>query len=441
MILRVAERVVRSALIGYAAGSVWLRYKGPSWLDRIARRDPKARDLSAIHQKNADQIYRTATRLRGLLIKMCQVIGTRSDVFPPAYVKTLSQAHDRLPPREFEEIRCVVEEDLGKPLDAVFAGFEREPLASASLAQVHPAVLRSGERVAVKVQYPEIESLVRSDLSNLRLLFRALGLLERDFDLMPLIDELGTQVPFELDFVHEGHNSEKISQFYADRDDIYVPRVHGEYTTRRVLVMEFIDGVKISDVTRLRAAGLDPDAIMRTLIGAYCEQILTHGFFHADPHPGNLIVQPGGAPDGRARLVFVDFGLAKELPSGFQQGILELTRALLQGSPERMAEALHDLGFETRTGGVEALHEIAKVVLETAVRLRQQSWVDRDVAAEAAQELPRMIRENPIVRVPSHVVLLGRVVGLLSGIGRSLEARIDMLQTILPYVLKSAQKG
>ena len=106
-----------------------------------------------------------------------------------------------------------------------------------------------------------------------------------------------------------------------------------------------------------------------------------------------------------------------------------------------MAEALHALGFETRRGGVEALHEIAKVVLETALRLRQQSWLDRDVAADAAQELPRMIRENPIVRVPSHVVLLGRVVGLLSGLGRSLEARIDMLQTILPYVLKAAQKG
>ncbi len=106
-----------------------------------------------------------------------------------------------------------------------------------------------------------------------------------------------------------------------------------------------------------------------------------------------------------------------------------------------MAQALHDLGFETREGGVEALHEIAKVVLETAVRLRQQSWVDRDVAREAGQELPRMIRENPIVRVPSHVVLLGRVIALLSGLGHSLAARIDMLQPILPYVLKSAQKG
>jgi predicted unusual protein kinase regulating ubiquinone biosynthesis (AarF/ABC1/UbiB family) len=179
---------------------------------------------------------------------------------------------------------------------------------------------------------------------------------------------------------------------------------------------------------------------MRTLIEAYCEQIFVHGFFHADPHPGNLIVQPGAA-GGRARLVFVDFGLAKELPASFRRGILELAGALLRGSAEQMAHALHELGFETRRGGVEALHDIAKVVLDTAIRLRQQSWLDPDVAQEAGRELPRMIRENPIVRIPSHVVLLGRVIALLSGLGRSLEARIDMVQTLLPYVLRSAKKG
>ena len=134
----------------------------------------------------------------------------------------------------------------------------------------------------------------------------------------------------------------------------------------------------------------------------------------------------------------MDFGLAKELPGRFRNGILELTSALVQGSAERMAQALHELGFETREGGVEALYDIAKVVLETAVRLRHQTWVGRDVTREASAELPRMIRENPIVRVPSHVVFLGRVVALLSGLGRSLEARVDMMQTILPYVVRSA---
>jgi predicted unusual protein kinase regulating ubiquinone biosynthesis (AarF/ABC1/UbiB family) len=177
---------------------------------------------------------------------------------------------------------------------------------------------------------------------------------------------------------------------------------------------------------------------MKTLVEAYCEQIFGHGFFHADPHPGNLIVQPPAEGGSSPRLVFIDFGLAKQLPQAFHHGILELVSALVQGSPERMATALHELGFETREGGIDALHDIATVVLETAIALREQAWVDRDVAREASERLPRMIRDNPIVRVPSHVVLLGRVIALLSGLGHTLQARIDMLQTVLPFVMRSA---
>ena len=181
--IRVAwERVSRSVRIAYVAASVWRRYKVPSWLDRIARRDPKARDLTEIHQKNADQIFRTATELRGLLIKMCQVIGTRSDVFPPPYVQTLSQTHDRLPPRDLDEIRAVVEEDLGKPLDAVFSEFDEVPVAAASLAQVHRARLLDGREVAVKVQYPDIEHIVRTDLASVRRICR----IYEKFDPQPL---------------------------------------------------------------------------------------------------------------------------------------------------------------------------------------------------------------------------------------------------------------
>ncbi len=320
--LSVAERIYRARRIGVTFGRVYLGIKTNQFIARRLAPSDMAERWSAHHSESANAIYEAAIELRGLILKGCQFIGSRADVLPPQYVEILSRLQDRVPAKPFPTVRKTVEGELNCTLEDVFDGFDESPIASASLAQVHPAVLRSGERVAVKVQYPEIETLVRSDLSNLRVLFRAVGLLERDFDLMPLIDELGTQMPLELNFVNEAHNSEKISHFYEQRDDIYVPRVHWEYTTRRVLVTEFIDGLKISDMTALQAAGVDPDAIMRTLIEAYCEQILVHGFFHADPHPGNLLVQPGGAGDGRPRLVFVDFGLAKELPSGFRQGIL-----------------------------------------------------------------------------------------------------------------------
>ena len=439
--LSVAERVYRARRIGVTFGRVYLGIKSQQFIARrLAPPDMEAR-WSAFHTESAERIYEAAIELRGLILKGCQFIGSRADVLPPETVEVLSRLQDRVPSKSFRVVRETVESELGCRLEDVFTSFDERPIAAASLAQVHPATLRTGERVAVKVQYPEIATLVRSDLSNLRVLFRAVGVLERDFDLMPLVDELGTHVPLELDFVNEAENAEKVARFYEERDDVYVPRVHWEYTTRRVLVTEFIDGIKISDVDALRRAGVDPEHIMRTVIEAYCEQVFGQGFFHADPHPGNLIVQPdpsGQGGDGaKPRLVFIDFGLAKELPPSFRNGILELVGALVQGSAEGMAQALHDLGFETREGGVEALHEIAKVVLETAVRLRQQSWLERDVAGEAGNELPRLIRENPIVRVPSHVVLLGRVIGLLSGLGRSLEARVDMMQTILPYVLKT----
>jgi aarF domain-containing kinase len=436
--LSVAERVYRARRIGVTFGKVYLGIKTNQFVSRRLAPPDMAERWSEFNTESATAIYEAAIELRGLILKGCQFIGSRADVLPPEYVQILSQLQDRVPAKSFPVVRETVEEELDSSLEEIFESFEEHPIASASLAQVHRARLHSGEVVAVKVQYPEIARLVRSDLSNLRMLFRAVGVLERDFDLMPLVDELGTHVPLELNFVNEANNAETIARFYDDRNDIHVPRVHWEYTTRRVLVSEFIDGVKISDAATLQAAGVDTNAVMKTLIEAYCEQILAHGFFHADPHPGNLLVQPKG-PDGDGpRLVFVDFGLAKQLPTSFRHGILELTGALVQGSAERMATALHELGFETREGGVEALYEIAKVVLETAARLRQQAFVDRDVTREAGDELPRLIRENPIVRVPSHVVFLARVVALLSGLGRTLEARVDMLQTILPFVMRSA---
>jgi predicted unusual protein kinase regulating ubiquinone biosynthesis (AarF/ABC1/UbiB family) len=203
-----------------------------------------------------------------------------------------------------------------------------------------------------------------------------------------------------------------------------------------VLVMELMEGIKISDVDRLQAAGVDRDWVARTLIEVYCEQVLVRGFFHADPHPGNLLVQPPTAERG-PRLVLLDFGLAKQLPEGFRRAVLDFAMALLRGDARAMGTALVELGFETRDGRTESLAQIAGVLLDVAARLRDRAYVDADVAREAGEELPRLIRENPIVRVPGHVVLLGRVLGLLSGVGRSLGAQVDMVATLLPYAFGS----
>jgi len=425
-------RLERARRIGTTFGRVYLGIKTNQLLQR--RLDPKTmrRRWSRHHKSSARAIHRTALDLRGLILKGCQFLGSRADVLPREYVEVLSRLQDRVPPRPFRVVREAVERELGQPLEDVFTRFGRRPIAAASLAQVHEAELFDGRHVAVKVQYPEIATLVRSDLANLRTLFRAVGAFERDFDLMPLVDELATYVPRELDFLNEGRNAEAVAARFVHRDEIRVPTIHWDFTTRRVLVMEFMEGIKISDVIGLDAAGIDRGAVLQLLAECFCEQILVHGFFHADPHPGNLRIQPG--PDG-PRLVLLDFGLAKDLPPRFREGVLAFVSALFQEDPRAAAESLLDLGFETRDGSADSLEAVASILLEEGRELRQRSFLDRRRAAAAGDEIQQIVRRNPIVRIPSHLVLVGRVLGLLSGVSRSLDAKIDLIRVVLPYAL------
>ena len=428
--LSARERVYRARRIGTTFGRVYLGIKANQFLQARLRPTDMRERWSRFNRSSAESIYATAVDLRGLILKGCQFLGARSDVLPPEYVEVLSKLQDRVPPKRFAVVRRTVESELGRPLEEVFEQFAERPIASASLAQVHEAKLRGGERVAVKVQYPEVEALVTSDLANLRMLFRAVGAIERNVDLMPLIDELGTYVPLELDFVREADNAEQAARQFAGRSDVRVPRIHRELTTRRLLVMEFIDGIKITDVEKLRAAGVDLQRVAQTLVEAYCEQVLVHGFFHADPHPGNLLVEPEGS-----RLVMLDFGLSKDLPAGFREAVVRLALSLLQNDADALASALFDMGFETRTGEREALAEAARFFLDFAARFRSQPFADPQMFERLNEELPEMMRQNPIVKVPGHVVLLGRVLGLLSGVSRTLGSRVDLLRTLAPYVL------
>jgi predicted unusual protein kinase regulating ubiquinone biosynthesis (AarF/ABC1/UbiB family) len=389
------------------------------------------------HRRNARNIRRTAIAMQGLVLKGCQFLSARADVLPRPYVEVLGTLQDRVPPRDAEAIRAVVEEELGRPIDDVFASFASEPVASASLAQVHEARLHDGRRVAVKVQYPGIATLVQSDLSNLRALFRALDVLEPDFDLLPILEELGEMIPRELDFRAEAENAMRAQKDLAARGDVRIPEMIPEWSSERVLVMEFFDGIKVTDREGLEAAGIDPAWVARTLIEVFCEQVLVHGFFHADPHPGNLFVLPGtsGGDGPTQQIGLVDFGLAKELPQRFREGVLEFAAALLQGKSEIMGQALVDLGFETRDGDEEALHEIAEVLLRAGQEIRSAGRVDPALFRRLGDEIPEHVRRNPVVRVPHHLVLVGRSLALLLGVNATLGERVDFLRAVAPYVL------
>lgn len=430
-----AQRLYRARRIGGTFARIYLGIKAQQLLDRnsVESETSRKKRWSRFHRRSGRQIYEAATELRGVILKGCQFLGARADVLPPEYIEALSSLQDQVPPHDFAEIRSQIELELRAPLETVFEEFAEEAMASASLAQVHRARFPTGERVAAKVQYPEIETLVASDVANLRSVFKAVGFFEKDFDLLPLVDELSHQLPLELDFVHEAISAERISEFFEEREDIHVPRIHWEVTSRRLLVSDLISGIKISDGKAIDEAGLDRTQVMQSLAEAYCEQIFVHGFFHADPHPGNLLVRPVPGNEQRAQIVFLDFGLTKELPPDFRKNFLELIAGLLSGDADAMTGKLMDLGFETRDHSRESLRNISAAFIQVAKRLRHQTYLDPDVIKDASEDLPRLIRENPIVRIPGHLVLLARVVGLLSGLGRTLDVRLDMLKLILPY--------
>ena len=429
LLVTLAERAYRGARIGYTAACVWMRIKGVRSWDRLLRRDPKARDMTPIHQRNADQIFRTAVGLKGLLIKMCQIIGTRSDVFPPSYVKTLSKAHDRVPPREFDEIRTVVEEDFGKPLDAVFSEFSRSPVAAASLAQVHRARLLDGRLVAVKVRYPDIEHIVKTDLAASRRICRIYERFDpQPLELLPLLDELQKYLRLELDFRREVENADRIREIFKKEDRVVIPRIHHEFSTGRVITMEFVEGIKVTEKEQLARADIDPREVVQGLMTIYNQMILAYGFFQADPHPGNIFIQPG------PRFVILDFGLAKELPKNFGLGIFELMFSMMTFNEAAMIRAFEELGFRTKTGDPSTYLELTRRMISAS----EDGAFRGEFTEEMTDELFEAIRENPVVEVPTDFVLVSRAFSLLSGIAHTLGHRANVLDSMGPGGATSA---
>jgi predicted unusual protein kinase regulating ubiquinone biosynthesis (AarF/ABC1/UbiB family) len=392
-------------------------YKVPDAARRALRR-PKPADRTATHERAARLVLATALALRGVTIKFCQVIGTRADVFPPPVIRILRQCHDAVPPLAFDAIRAAVERELGRPLGEVFREFAPEPLAAASLAQVHRAVLHDGRAVAVKVQYPEIEAIVRSDLAQMRRICRIYERLDpQPLELLPLLDELARHLALELDFRREADSADRVRALFEKDRTVVVPRIHREFSTGRVLVMELVGGMKVTEREELVAAGLDPVDVMQDLMRIYTRMILAAGFFQADPHPGNLFVRPDGS------IVLLDFGLSKELPEGFGLGLFELMFSMMTLNESAMIRAFGELGFETKNGDPSTFLLIARRMMARSDTGRFEG----EFTEEMTEELFEAIRENPVVRVPSDFVLVGRAFSLLSGIGASLGARANVL--------------
>ncbi|MBI2765244.1 MAG: AarF/ABC1/UbiB kinase family protein [Chloroflexi bacterium] len=428
--LPIHRRWSRFLTVGWNFLLIYLRYKRVQRDKRLSPEE-RSRRYSFEHQRNAERIYRVAARMEGLLIKTCQFISSRADVAPPEYVTVLSRLQDHVPPRPFSEVEAQIRRELGRRPDEIFDAFSRKPIASASLAQVHRARTKDGHAVAVKVQYTDIDRVIETDLRNLSILVRILARIERNFDFRVLMDEVCKYTPRELDFVREGHSSERIAGELSHRPDVRVPAVYWEHTARRVLTTEFIDGIKISDIPRLLDAGIDPNQVALIMTEAYCEQILVHGFFHADPHPGNLLVLPGPV------VVFIDFGLSKDLPEGFRVNYARLTLAVMAQDDAAMADAFRALGFRTKSEDPAALIALGRSFFESAGP-DARPYVDADVMPEVNERLARVLNQNPVTQIPPDILMIFRVIGLMSGLQKRLESTVNMFNTIEPYARAQA---
>jgi predicted unusual protein kinase regulating ubiquinone biosynthesis (AarF/ABC1/UbiB family) len=423
---RLPTRVYRFISVLLLAARIYSRYKAIQLWSRYFGKQRKEQRYRRQDMRAARALYAASIRLEGLLIKACQFIATRADILPEEWVGTLSGLHDNVPPRPFGIIRRQIEKELGRPLEVIFPQFDPCPLAAASLAQVHQARTADGRQCAVKVQYPGIEGIIRADLRNLMFTLRLLARLEQDLDFRIIARELLKYIPMELDFLNEARNCETIRRNFALRPDVIIPQVYHEFTTRRVLTMELVEGVKVTDIEGLARAAIDKHEVAQKLIEIFTEMILRDGFFHADPHPGNILVQPG------PRLVLLDFGLAKDFPPAFRDAMVRLTFAILTTNREAIVSAFHDLGFRTRDNSPETLLMLADLFLGNSVK-RNRAYADRELVGEFAEELPRTLRANPIVEVPADVLLVNRVMGLLSGIGKTLDSQVNLFSTLMPY--------
>lgn len=386
---------------------------------------------------------RTAVEMGGLLIKLGQFLGARADLLPPEALAELASLQDEVQPEPFDVIASAIEQEYAVPLHEVFLSIEHAPAGSASLGQVHRATLRDGRVVALKIQRPGIERIVRVDLQALRLTLNVVRWLvpaaDRVVDLRALYREFSRTVFEELDYQREGRNAERFARIFEDDPLIVVPRVYWEHSTRQALALEWIDAIKITDLAGLDRAGLDRSELARQLADSYFRQVFDAGFFHADPHPGNIFAIPILGSPGKARLVFLDFGMMGVITPRARHGLRACFTGTLQNDAPLFLDGLEELGFIGEDADRNALEQAISALLArfTGVPMSQLGQISPD---EALHDVGDTLYDQPF-RLPAEFAFFGRAVGMLAGLTASLTPNFNFLEVAAPYAKKLMGDG
>ncbi|MGF1568992.1 MAG: ABC1 kinase family protein [Nodosilinea sp.] len=391
------------------------------WLDR--RLGHSARN----EQRRANQLRELLTGLGPAYIKIGQALSTRPDLVPPIFLEELTTLQDQLPPFPNAIAFRYIEEALGAPPSEVYAELSADPVAAASLGQVYKGRLKTGEAVAVKVQRPGLAKRISLDLYILRRLarFATDHVSQIRSDLVAIMDEFGERIFEEMDYTHEGQNAQRFADLYGHIPDIYVPCIYPEYTARRVLTMEWIDGIKLTNIDKLNQLGIDATHLIDVGVQCSLRQLLEHGFFHADPHPGNLLAMRDG------KLAYLDFGMMSEVKSYQRYGLIEAVVHMVNRDFEGLAGDYVKLEFLTPdtdlTPIIPALSRVFNNALGASVaELNFKSITD---------EFSALMYEYPF-RVPAYYALIIRSLVTLEGIAINVDPEFKVLSKAYPYVAK-----
>ncbi len=392
-----------------------------------------------------------AIEMGGVMIKVGQFLSSRVDVLPREVTAVLADLQDEVSPETFDDIRRVLETSLSASLESKFDWFEEKPMASASIGQAHRARLTlpdengnpQSHAVVVKVQRPNIRDIVATDLAALN---RVSGWLHRfrkirkHANVQALMGELSRAVELEMDYIHEGRNAEQFAENFKEDSGVLVPRVFWEVTTREVITLADVQAIKITDYQAIEAAGIPRSEVADRLFNVYLKQILEDRFFHADPHPGNLFVEPVGEKEDsprKWRLVFVDFGMAGEITPKVMEGLREAVIALGTTDAARMVQAEQKLNFLLPSADLALLERAYQRLFErfSGKSTRDMMKMHSEETAAFFEEFSQLIYELPY-QLPENMILLGRCFSILSGICTGLDPTFNLWTSVGPYTTR-----
>ncbi len=412
----------------------WLYLKG-----RIFGKKYYESKIIDLHLRNAERVKKAILHLQGLFIKVGQLLSILTNFLPKAFQEPLEALQNQIPARPFAEIEQQITVELGEHPEQVFAEFDRSPLASASIGQVHRATLKTGEKVVVKVQHLNIKSISDVDLTVMQRLVKITAYF---FDIKG-IEHAYTQVKKmieeELDFEQEANSMQLIATNLKDEPNLFIPIVFSEYSTHHILTTKYCEGVKINDIQQLEAWNIDRTDLANRLVHAYCKMVFEDGFYHADPHPGNIMVQQDGT------IIFLDFGAVAHLQPSMRTGFLALIDAAVKNDDDKIVAALRSMGFLAQ--GKDAQKAAAQIIdalrqfIQNEVQIEGLNFKDIKVNPFETS-LYNLTKELGIrgiantVQVPKEFVLLNRMVTLLLGICNTLDSNMNPIKVLQPYLQK-----